>query len=141
MAAQYEADLERATEVVLTRRNRVRRTDARPAGEGGEGRARRAVSGSAGRAAAGAVSVGSALGAALTNRRTLGPAEVSLLGTMSVITLAIALAAHMGAAPARLSDRRARGVVRHRLGLQGVGAMAARTTHRWRAAAAGHPAG
>jgi cardiolipin synthase A/B len=93
MAAQYEADLERATEVVLTRRNRVRRTEARAAGEGREGRARRAVSGSAGRAAAGAVSVGSALGAALTNRRTLGPAEVSLLGTMSVITLAIALAA------------------------------------------------
>ena len=43
------------------------------------GGARRAMSGSAGRAAAGAVSVGSALGAALTNRRTLGPAEAGLL--------------------------------------------------------------
>jgi len=93
MADQYEADLERATEVVLTRRNRVQRTEPRSAAEEAGGKARRAVSGSAGRAAAGAVSVGSALGAALTNRRTLGPAEVGLLGTMAVITLAIAAVA------------------------------------------------
>ena len=51
------------------------------------------MSGSAGRAAAGAVSVGSALGAALTNRRTLGPAEVGLLGTMAVFMLGIAVVA------------------------------------------------
>jgi cardiolipin synthase len=93
MADQYEADLERSTEVVLTRRNRVQRTEPRRAVEDAGGKARRAVSGSAGRAAAGAVSVGSALGAALTNRRTLGPAEVGLLGTMAVITLAIAIVA------------------------------------------------
>ena len=69
MAAQFEADLSRATEIVLTRRNRVRRV----AGEERPGSARRAMSGSAGRAAAGAVSVGSALGAALTGRRVLEP--------------------------------------------------------------------
>jgi cardiolipin synthase len=58
--------------------------------EAGEQVAKRAPSGSAGRAAAGAVSVGSALGAALTNRRTLGPAEAGLLGTMAVLVLGIA---------------------------------------------------
>ena len=90
-------DLARATEIVLTRRNRVRRTEPRAGGRGrGRRRARRAVSGSAGRAAAGAVSVGSALGAALTNRRTLGPAEAGLLATMAVFMLAIAAVAVAG---------------------------------------------
>jgi cardiolipin synthase len=86
LADKYEEDLTHATEIVLTARNRVRRADApahpkpRPPDA-----PRRAVSGSAGRAAAGAVSVSSALGAALTNRRTLGPAEAGLLLIMSVI--------------------------------------------------------
>ena len=74
MAAQYEIDLAGATEVVLVGRNRVRLAEGR-AGPA----ARRARSGSAGRVAAGAVSVGSALGAALTNRRPLGAAESGLL--------------------------------------------------------------
>jgi cardiolipin synthase len=92
MAAQYEKDLDRATEIVLTRRNRVRRAESRATAleDIGEPVARRAPSGSAGRAAAGAVSVGSALGAALTNRRTLGPAEAGLLATMAVVMLGIA---------------------------------------------------
>ena len=92
MAAQYEKDLGRATEIVLTSRNRVRRAEPRAAvaKEAGAPVARRAASGSAGRAAAGAVSVGSALGAALTNRRALGPAEAGLLATMAVIVLGIA---------------------------------------------------
>ena len=55
--------------------------------------AKRAPSGSAGRAAAGAVSVGSALGAALTNRRTLGPAEAGLLGTMALLVFGVAAVA------------------------------------------------
>jgi cardiolipin synthase len=94
MASQYERDLERATEIVLTRRNRVRRTEPRAATEPeAGGGTRRAMSGSAGRAAAGAVSVGSALGAALTNRRALGPAEVGLLVIMSVIMLGVAIVA------------------------------------------------
>jgi cardiolipin synthase len=95
MAAQYEQDLSRATEIVLTRRNRVRRSEPREnvveAGAGGV--ARRAVSGSAGRAAAGAVSVGSALGAALTNRRALGATEAGLLAFMGCVAIAIAAAA------------------------------------------------
>jgi cardiolipin synthase len=47
------------------------------------------MSGSANRAAAGAVSVGSALGAALTNRRPLGPAEAGLLFIMAAIVVTI----------------------------------------------------
>ncbi len=97
MAKQFLQDLCRATEIVLTPRNRVRSTDAndgtatqlgapRPA-------VRRAMSGSANRAAAGAVSVGSALGAAFTNRRTLGPAEAGLLFMMAAIVVTIGVIA------------------------------------------------
>ncbi len=86
MANQFETDLGRATEIVLTRRNRVRRTGEGP----GAGAARRAMSGSAGRAAAGAVSVGSALGAALTGRRVLGPAEGGLLAKVGLAILVLA---------------------------------------------------
>ncbi len=88
MARQYEADLERATEIVLTPRNRVRRAEGGRAPE-----ARHALSGSAGRAAAGAVSVGSTLGAALTNRRVLGPAEAGLLARVGVFVAALAVIA------------------------------------------------
>jgi cardiolipin synthase len=92
MAAQHEKDIDHATEIVITTRNRVRRTEPRvdAAREAGELVAKRAPSGSAGRAAAGAVSVGSALGAALTNRRTLGPAEAGLLGTMALVVFGVA---------------------------------------------------
>ena len=95
MAVQYEQDIHHATEILLTTRNRVRRTEPRAmaAKEAGEQLAKRAPSGSAGRAAAGAVSVGSALGAALTNRRTLGPAEAGLLGTMAMLVFGITLVA------------------------------------------------
>ena len=94
MEAQYEMDLARATEIVVTRRNRVRPTEPRvEADPDVGGGARRAVSGSAGRAAAGAVSVGSALGAALTNRRNLGPAEVGLLTLMAFVMAGIAIVA------------------------------------------------
>ncbi len=93
MEAQYERDLALATEIVLTRRNRVQRADPVAGEPDASGHARRAVSGSAGRAVAGAASVGSALGAALTNRRPLGPAEAGLLATMALATLGIAAVA------------------------------------------------
>jgi cardiolipin synthase len=86
MAAMYEQDLANTTEIVLTRRNRVQKTEegaARP-------RVRHAASGSAGRAAAGALSVGNALGAALTNRRVLGPTESGLLFKLAFLALAVA---------------------------------------------------
>jgi len=84
MAAMYEQDLANATEIVLGRRSRVRASG--PA----ERHGRRALSGSAGRAAAGAMSVGAAVGAALTNRRTLGPAEASLLWVVGAMAIALA---------------------------------------------------
>ena len=95
LAAQHEKDVDHATEIVITTRNRVRRTEPRAevAKEAGAQMAKRAPSGSAGRAAAGAVSVGSALGAALTNRRTLGPAEAGLLGTMALLVFGVAAVA------------------------------------------------
>jgi cardiolipin synthase A/B len=89
MATMYKQDLAYTTEIVLTRRNRVRRTAEAVARE----RVRHAPSGSAGRAAAGALAVGSALGAALTNRRLLGPAESGLLFKLGMFTLAVAGAA------------------------------------------------
>lgn len=94
MASQYEADLERSTEIVLTKRNRVRRAPEAEAADRAKRHAmRRAISGSAGRAAAGAFSVGSALGAALTDRRILGPAEAGLLFLMSGVALVIGVLA------------------------------------------------
>jgi len=95
MAWQYEADLARSTEIVLTKRNRVRRAPLAPPGaaSGASRPLRRAVSGSAGRAAAGAFSVGSALGAALTDRRILGPAEAGLLFIMAGVSIVIGILA------------------------------------------------
>jgi cardiolipin synthase len=93
MAAQYEADLAHSTEIVLTRRNRVRRAPAAEAvlDQGMHRATRRAPSGSAGRAAAGAFSVGSALGAALTDRRILGPAEAGLLFLMAIVACVVGI--------------------------------------------------
>ena len=87
MAGMYEEDLQRATEIVLGRRYRIRPSEVAR----GPGRARRALSGSAGRAAAGALSVGAAVGAVLTNRRVLGPAEASLIGTIGLALVLVAL--------------------------------------------------
>ena len=87
MADQFERDLAGANEIVLTSGNRVRRAAPRPE------TSRRSKSGSAGRAAAGAISVGSALGAALTNRRLLGPSEVGLLAKMSLVAIALSIVA------------------------------------------------
>ncbi len=89
MTAMYEADLARATEIVLTRRNRVRMSEDAPA----ERYARPAAAGSAGRAAAGALSVGNALGAALTNRRLLGPAESGLMVKLAIAAFIVAVGA------------------------------------------------
>src|SRR5262249_41025440 len=74
MEEMYERDLRRATEIVL-RRGR-RRVTAGPARDSEDDRSvRRAPSGSAGRAAAGALRIGSAVRNAITRPRELGPAE------------------------------------------------------------------
>jgi cardiolipin synthase len=84
MERMYLDDLQRATQITLSARSRVVRTAASP-----RRRARRP--GSAGRAAAGALSIGSAVGAAVTGRRVLGPAEARIMGGTGVALLVVAL--------------------------------------------------
>lgn len=83
MEARYLQDLQNTTEVVLNRRRRVRPKD--------EVRARRTrgAGGSAGRAAAGALRLGHALGAALSPRKVHGEAEKRLLvpGGLALVAL------------------------------------------------------
>jgi cardiolipin synthase len=81
MEQAYEDDLTRATEIVLGAHQRLHKV--RP------GVHRRRAAGSARRAAAGAIGIGSALGAAISNRRTLGPAEARVLGITGVLLLAL----------------------------------------------------
>jgi cardiolipin synthase A/B len=85
MEAMYEDDLRHATEVVLGERRRVRAastagTRARPVRRGSR------------RAAAGAIGVGSTIGAAITNRRPLGPAEARVLAASGAILIVFAAA-------------------------------------------------
>lgn len=88
MAAMYEHDLTRSTEIVLGRRFRPR-VLPKPDSE----RHPRAPSGSAGRAAAGALSVGSIMGAALVNRRRLGPSEATLVADVAALMLVLGMIA------------------------------------------------
>jgi cardiolipin synthase len=78
MEQQFEMDLENATEIVLGGR-RVRRDPKRQTRASGVRR-----KGSSGRAAAGALRLANTMGAAITNRRVLGPAESYSLGTASL---------------------------------------------------------
>jgi cardiolipin synthase len=86
MQEMYLEDLTHATEIVLSERQRIRPSRSpipSPAG-------RRSRSGSAGRAAAGALSVGNTIGAAIANRRLLGPAEAKIMVCAGVVLLIIA---------------------------------------------------
>ena len=88
----YLRDLDNATEIVLDTKQRVRAPHATRA----ERRARLARGGgrSAGRAAAGAVRIGNALGAAFTARRVLGPVEARIMvaAGFALLTGAVAIA-------------------------------------------------
>jgi cardiolipin synthase len=87
MADMYVEDLARATEVVLDARSRVRAPGS-PAGPRPPGpRAR----GSGGRAMAGAMRIGSAVSAAVTNRRVLEPVEghIALSAGAGLLLLAV----------------------------------------------------
>src|SRR5262249_41209607 len=97
-------------------RHRVRRPSRTLTGRGmGHG-----AGGSAGRAAAGALRIGRAVGAALTNRRLLGAAEARGMAVAGGAPLALAVGAALGPPPApppprpRLSPRRGPRVARHR---------------------------
>lgn len=86
MQGMYEEDLAHATEIVLSNKRRVRPSAVprRPA-TGSSGRASRA--------AAGALRIGNTVGAALTNRRTLVPAESGLMFSVALGFLLLAVIA------------------------------------------------
>jgi len=87
MEEQYLRDLDNATEVVLDTGRRVRAP--------GEPRRRVPVTtsggGSAGRAAAGAIRIGNAVGAAFTNRRVFQPREARFVVVAGVLLLGLAV--------------------------------------------------
>lgn len=87
MEAAYLEDLGNATEVVLEGR-RVRAGHAAPSAP----RRYRARAGSGGRFAAGAISLGSAAGAALSGSRPLGGTEAGAVGPIGAAALVVALA-------------------------------------------------
>lgn len=87
MELQFEMDLENATEIVLGGK-RVRRRPRRPVPPSAVRR-----KGSTGRAAAGALRLANTMGAAITNRRVLGPAESYSLGTAALILAATGILA------------------------------------------------
>lgn len=89
MQEMYLDDLTHATEMVLSEKQRIRPSGhpaPRPSGD-------RQRIGSAGRVAAGAISVGNTIGAAITNRRVLGPAEAKIMGLASLVLLTLAAVA------------------------------------------------
>jgi cardiolipin synthase len=76
----YEQDLTHATEIVLSARRRIANVYS-------QAQRRGRTAGSARRAAAGAIGIGSTLGAAMANRRTLGRAEARVLGAAGTLLL------------------------------------------------------
>jgi cardiolipin synthase len=89
MEEMYIEDLRSATEVLLTERRRVRSAEA-------ERRPRRILRrGSASRAAAGAARIGHAVSAAMTNVRTLGPAETRLMLGVGLSAAALGVVAFL----------------------------------------------
>ena len=87
MEAMYLDDLTNATEVILDNRRKVRAPGEpphpRPVLTSG--------SGSAGRAAAGAIRVSNTIGAAFTNRRVMEPVEARIMTVIAGLLLALAV--------------------------------------------------
>lgn len=95
MKQMYLHDLDNATEIVLSRNRVLNVTQTGVQGQAKEAprkRRRGRASGHKGSAAAaGAIRIANAVGAAMTNRRLLGPAEGGLLLVSSVIFLTLAV--------------------------------------------------
>jgi len=92
MEEMFLRDLEKSTEIVLRKPGRVA-----PEGERQRIplRDRMAQGGSMGRAGAGTIRVGYAVGAALTDHRILGQAEAKTTGAVGILVLAIAISGLM----------------------------------------------
>jgi cardiolipin synthase len=91
MEETYSRDLEHSTEIVISHRRRVRAIDRPERKLARKGRGSRR--GSASRAAAGAIGIGSAVGAAITNRRLLGPAEARVMVVAAAVLLLLSFVA------------------------------------------------
>ncbi len=91
MEEMYCRDLEHATEIVISERRRVKPIGP-PRPRVGR-RQRTSRKGSTSRAAAGVIGVGSAVSAAITNRRVLGPAEARLMVMAAAVLLALSMIA------------------------------------------------
>ena len=87
MEEMYLRDLENATEVVLDARHRVRKSSPTPESHP----AVTSGGGSGGRAAAGALRLSNAVGAAFTNRRVLEPVEARLMITAALLLMGFAV--------------------------------------------------
>ena len=92
MEEMYLEDLENATEIILSERKKVRPI-THPDGSHRARKSRRSGKGSAGRAAAGAIGIGSAVRAAITNRRVLGPAEARVMALSAGVLLLLSIVA------------------------------------------------
>jgi cardiolipin synthase len=89
METMYLEDLSHCTEVVLSRRGKVRLAEAR----NDRGLMEKPLaSGSVGRAGVRAIGLGGTVGAAITNHRVLGPAEARVTATAGLLLLLVALA-------------------------------------------------
>src|SRR5215204_1807797 len=91
MQEMYCRDLEHATEIVISERRRVKPVG--PPRPRAWRRQRTSRKGSTSRAAAGVIGVGSAVGAAITNRRVLGPAEARLMAMAGGFLLGLSIIA------------------------------------------------
>jgi cardiolipin synthase len=85
MEQMFLDDLENATEIVLTAKKRLAPRSRRRKRRFRE----RIGAGSSSRAAAGAIQIGRTVGAAITNRRVLGPAEARIMGSSGLLLLAL----------------------------------------------------
>jgi cardiolipin synthase len=93
MEQMFLDDLENATEMVLTVERRLAPA-SKPERRLGLHRMRERIGGgSSSRAAAGAIQIGRTVGAAITNRRPLGPAEARIMGASGLLLLAASVIA------------------------------------------------
>jgi cardiolipin synthase len=92
METMYEQDLTNATEIVIGRRRRMRPIDAPHASRGAGPRTRPYRARGRGRMTAGALGIGSAVGAALTRSRPIGAAEARILGGAALLLIGLGLA-------------------------------------------------
>jgi cardiolipin synthase len=90
MERMYLEDLANSTEIVLGQAQRVRPVEWRQHRRRPR-RRRRLAKGSAGRAASGVVAITNTIGAVITRRRTLGPAEARLMFSAGLLLLALSV--------------------------------------------------